>query len=122
MRLHNNSSTRLFLFSLSLLGLIVGLSLWSRPVAAAGADAGSMDYGFISILPPIIALTAAFLMRQVIVALFLGIVFGAIAINGFTPQGIWNGLLDTGQVYAVSAMADADHVAVILFTLFMQVG
>jgi len=74
---------------------------------------------WISILPPLIAIAVALITKNVIPALFLGIWFGAFSINGFSFVGAFTGLLDSFQVYVVSAMTDPDHVAIILFSLMI---
>lgn len=73
-----------------------------------------------SILPPLIAIAAAFILRQVIIALFLGIWFGAWAIAGKNFSGLFKGLLDVPQKYALNAMNDIDHISIILITLFIS--
>ena len=58
-------------------------------------------------------------MRQVIPALFMGVWFGAWAINGFSLSGLWQGLLEAFQKHILQAVADADHAAVVLFSLMI---
>ncbi|QFU24165.1 Na+/H+ antiporter NhaC family protein [Shewanella eurypsychrophilus] len=73
----------------------------------------------ISILPPLIAISAAFILRQVIIALFLGIWFGAWVIAGKGLNGLFKGLLDVPQKYALNVINDTDHISIILITLFI---
>jgi Na+/H+ antiporter NhaC len=61
----------------------------------------------------------ALLFRQVIPALFLGVWFGAWAIHGFGLVGLWVAMLDSFQKYILEAVANPDHVAVILFSLMI---
>ncbi|MCZ6835547.1 MAG: Na+/H+ antiporter NhaC family protein [Planctomycetota bacterium] len=75
--------------------------------------------GWVSILPPILAIAFALIFRNVIPALFLGIWFGAFAINGFTFVGAFHGLLDAFQFFMLNALADADHAAIIMFSLMI---
>ncbi len=75
--------------------------------------------GWVSILPPLIAIVIALIFKRVVPALFLGIWIGAAAAVGFTPMGIWRGLLDSFQVYVLGAIADPDRAAVILFSLMI---
>jgi len=72
-----------------------------------------------SVTPPLLAIAIALLFRQVIPALFIGIVFGAWIINGFTPSGLGVAVLEAFQVYIVEALADKDHASVILFSLMI---
>ena len=74
---------------------------------------------WISILPPLFAILLALYLRQVIPALFMGVWLGAWAINGFTLPGLWQGLLESFQKYILNAVANADHAAVILFSLMI---
>jgi Na+/H+ antiporter NhaC len=78
-----------------------------------------MEASWISIIPPLTAIVLALILRQVIPALFAGIWLGAWAINGFTLAGLWNGLLESFQKHILHALADADHAAVILFSLMI---
>jgi len=83
-----------------------------------GSPIGSAS--FISVLPPIIAISAAFILRQVIIALFLGIWFGAWLIAGKNFFALFKGLVDVPQKYALKVMNDTDHISIILITLFIS--
>ncbi len=72
-----------------------------------------------SITPPLLAIVVALTLRSVIPALMLGVWLGAAALRSFTPGGIFAGLLDGFQVFVVGALADADHAAIILFSLMI---
>lgn len=75
--------------------------------------------GWVSILPPLLAIVIALLFKRVVPALFLGVWFGAWAVYGLTSYGLWAGLLDTFQVYVLQAFADPDHAAIILFSFMI---
>ena len=75
--------------------------------------------GWLSILPPFIAIVLALAVRSVIPALVAGIWFGAMAIQGFTPLGALRGLLDGFQVYVTGSLADVDHITIILFSMMI---
>jgi Na+/H+ antiporter NhaC len=75
--------------------------------------------GWISVLPPLIAILLAFALRSVVPALFAGLVAGAWAINGLTFDGAIKGLFDTLGIYILNAISDPDHAAVMLFTLMI---
>ncbi|MFQ5535783.1 MAG: Na+/H+ antiporter NhaC family protein [Sphingomonadales bacterium] len=81
--------------------------------------AGGMLPGWVSLLPPLLAIGVALLFRQVVPALFLGIWVGSWAVSGFSFTGVLTGLLDSFQVHVLGAMADADHAAIILFSLMI---
>jgi len=75
--------------------------------------------GWLSILPPLLAIGMALLYRRVVPALFFGIWVGAFIAIGFTPWGAFKGLLDTFQVYVLNALADSGHASIILFSLMI---
>ncbi len=75
--------------------------------------------GWLSIIPPLIAIAAALILRQVIPALFLGILVGAWVAQGMGLTALWLGLLDTFQVYVLAALVDPGHGAIILFSLMI---
>ncbi len=75
--------------------------------------------GWVSVLPPVLAILLSFALRAVIPSLFAGLVLGAWLINGMTWQGAVTGLFDTMTIYVLDAMTDPDHGAIILFTLLI---
>jgi len=75
--------------------------------------------GWVSLTPPLIAIVVALTLRSVIPALLLGIWVGAAALKSFAPSGIFEGLLDSLQIFVVGALADADHAAIILFSMMI---
>jgi Na+/H+ antiporter NhaC len=103
-------------WTLAALGLLV---IGMAPALADEASTPAVAGSWVSITPPLLAIVLALVFRQVIPALFLGVWLGAWAINGFDIQGLWNGLLDSFQVHLLQAFADADHAAVILFSLMI---
>ncbi len=96
----------------------VTVELFRGGTAVAQADARAVP-GWVSILPPLIAIVIALLFKRVVPALFLGIWFGAWAAYGMTLPGVWQGLLDTFYVYVLQAFADPDHAAIVLFSLMI---
>lgn len=70
---------------------------------------------WVSLIPPLVAIGLALLTREVILSLFAGIWIGALFITGFDPFG--------GTAHSLSVMVDAmaytDHVAIIVFSLFL---
>ena len=75
--------------------------------------------GWMSILPSVLAILIALAFRQVIPALFLGIWLGGSLAYGLSPSSFWSGLMDTVPVHVRGAINDADHIAIILFTLLI---
>jgi len=70
--------------------------------------------GFLTILPPLIAIFLALIFRQVLPALFIGIWFGVSLLSGLNP---WDGLVRLIDTYLVEAMTDKDHVRIIIFSM-----
>jgi Na+/H+ antiporter NhaC len=76
---------------------------------------------WISILPPLVAIGMALMIRSVLPALMFGLWLGAWALQGLTLEGLFIGLFSSFEVYVVNAVADADHATIMLFT-FMIAG
>lgn len=77
---------------------------------------------WLSILPPLIAILLAFLFRQVIVSLFVGIWAGAFIAGGLRLDSIYYFIVsiwDTVSTYILKALNDSDHLSVILFSLLI---
>ncbi|MEN1727442.1 MAG: Na+/H+ antiporter NhaC family protein, partial [Pseudomonadota bacterium] len=87
------------------------VTAWANEVTEAPAH-----FGWVSVLPPIIAVSLALWLRQIIPALFIGIWIGAWALNDFTFAGLGVGLLESFQLHIVNALADSDNASVILFS------
>lgn len=90
----------------------------SLPLAADTAEVPGAGT-WISVIPPLFAIGLALVLRQVIPALFAGVLLGSWLINGLTPRGVWSGTLDSFQVHILNAFADASHAAIILFSLMI---
>lgn len=74
-----------------------------------------MDYGWLALLPPIIAIGFALWKRQVILSLLVGVFTGATILAGWNPL---KGLLDTFSVYIVEkSLADSWNIGIIVFLL-----
>ena len=90
---------------------------------ASGAESGTVELrvvpGWVSLLPAFTAIAVALIIRSVVPALLLGIWLGATALHSFSPKGAAIGLLDSFQVFVADAVADADHAAIILFTMMI---
>lgn len=72
--------------------------------------------GWLSILPPLLALVLAIATRQVLPALLGGVWLGATVGAGLDPL---EGTLRTLDTVLVGALADADHAKIILFTMML---
>lgn len=72
--------------------------------------------GWLSMLPPLLAIVLALMFRQVIVALSLGIFVGALIYYDFDPL---IALLRFADTLMLGALIDKDHMFIILFTLLI---
>lgn len=76
---------------------------------------------WLSILPPLIAIVMALVLKEVISALFLGVLSGTFLMALFTGQepgmALGSGLLRVVDTYIVGSIFDSDHVTIIVFTL-----
>ena len=72
-----------------------------------------------SILPPLLAIVLAMLTRQIIPSLIAGVWLGAWLLEGLSVPGLGTSLLDAVGVHIVEALADPDHVMIIVFTLMI---
>jgi Na+/H+ antiporter NhaC len=70
------------------------------------------DYGWLSVVPPVLAIGMALVTRQVVVALLLGVFCGALIITG-NPGAAF---LRVGDTYLVGALADRSHASILLFS------
>ena len=72
--------------------------------------------GWLSIIPPLLAILLALLIRQVVISLLAGIYVGAIFLYDFNPMQAFLRLSDT---IILNVLVDADHMYVIVFTLLI---
>lgn len=72
--------------------------------------------GWFSIIPPLLAILLALIIRQVLVSLLAGIYVGAIFIYDFNP---FIALLRLGDTIILNVLVDSDHMYVIVFTLLI---
>ena len=70
--------------------------------------------GFLSIIPPLLAIALALIFRQVIISLILGVYSGAFFIYDYNPITAFLRLIDK---YIITAISDVSHTQIIVFTL-----
>ncbi len=70
--------------------------------------------GFLSIIPPLIAIFIALIFRQVLFSLLLGIFAGTFFLYDFNPLIAFMRLVD---VYIINSLIDKSHIQIIVFTL-----
>ncbi|HBH12042.1 MAG: Na+/H+ antiporter [Clostridiales bacterium 38_11] len=98
---------------LRIFGLVL-LMLTLFTVTAFAAEDGGSPYGALSLLPPLLAIALAFLTKQVILSLFLGIFSGVMMLNGYNP---FISFLRTLDSYILGSLADGWNAGIIIFTL-----
>jgi len=70
--------------------------------------------GWLSILPPLVAILLALILRQVVISLFAGIWVGATIVFDYDVLG---GIFRVLDHYVVKGLSDTSHVQIILFSL-----
>jgi Na+/H+ antiporter NhaC len=75
----------------------------------------SIDPGWLSLVPPVVAITLALVTREVVLSLFAGVWIGALILAGYHPVSGTAGSLD----FLLDAMVDRDHMAIIVFSLLL---
>jgi Na+/H+ antiporter NhaC len=92
-------------------GALMAAPSWADGAAAA-ATAVPSHHGVLSVVPPVLAIGLALWKRQVLLALFLGLFTGVLILEGNPLQAF----LRLGDSYLLSAVADRDHAAILLFS------
>lgn len=74
-----------------------------------------------AVLPPLVAIVIALLIKEVLVALLMGIFVGAATLGFYTGgvSGIFSGFLAVLDHYILHALSDPDHLSVVLFSLLI---
>jgi Na+/H+ antiporter NhaC len=75
-----------------------------------------VEPGWLSLLPPLVAIALALITREVILSLFAGIWLAALLLVGFNPIAATTMSLDT---FLLEPLTDSDHVSIILFSLML---
>jgi Na+/H+ antiporter NhaC len=77
---------------------------------------------WLSILPPLVAIALALLLKEVVVSLFVGIWMGAFIAGGLRIESFYyiiNSFLQTIEKYIITALNDTGHLSVIVFSLLI---
>ena len=76
---------------------------------------------WLSIVPPLIAITMALIVKEVISSLFFGVLIGAFIMALYAGHGpaeaLGGGILRTVDTYVVGALFEYEHIQIIVFTL-----
>mgnify|MGYP002633278496 CR=1 FL=1 len=77
--------------------------------------------GWLSILPPLIAIILALLFKEVISSLFIGIFIGAATLGFYNAgiSGVFGAFLTVLDHYILDALVNPDHLSVILFSILI---
>jgi Na+/H+ antiporter NhaC len=76
-----------------------------------------VEPGWLSLLPPLVAIVFALIFREVVLSLFVGVWLGALLLNGWDPLAA---SLRSVDQFIVGAVADdADHVSILVFSLLL---
>jgi Na+/H+ antiporter NhaC len=87
-------------------------------IGATGED--SLDHplfpGWISILPPLVAIALALLFREVVISLFLGVWIGAFFVAGLNPiAALWRSI----DTFVTPSVADISNASILMFTALL---
>ncbi|MDW7669275.1 MAG: Na+/H+ antiporter NhaC family protein [Bacillota bacterium] len=83
-------------------------------VTAYAEEVEGSPYGVLSLIPPLLAIALAFITKQVILSLFLGIFSGVMMLYNYNPFISFLRTLDT---YILGSLADGWNAGIIIFTL-----
>jgi Na+/H+ antiporter NhaC len=73
--------------------------------------------GWISLLPPLLAIALALLFREVVVSLFFGVWLGAWFVGGLNPiTGLWRAI----DTFVVPSLADPGHASILIFSALLS--
>ncbi|CAN5865790.1 Na+/H+ antiporter NhaC family protein [soil metagenome] len=75
-----------------------------------------VDPGWLSLLPPLVAIALALITREVILSLFAGIWLAALLLVGYNPVSATTMSLSD---FVLEPLADSDHIAIVLFSLML---
>ncbi|HSG29161.1 MAG TPA: Na+/H+ antiporter NhaC family protein [Candidatus Krumholzibacterium sp.] len=77
-------------------------------------------HGWISLLPPIIAIVFALAFRQVVIALLAGVWLGSLVVTGFAPLGSVSRIVDHYVINTLAGPEEGmDHMSILIFTLLL---
>lgn len=74
---------------------------------------------WISIIPALIAIAIALLVREVVTAIFGGIFIGAWVIQGITIEGFFRALGSIVEHYIMGALYNEEHLPIIIFSILI---
>jgi Na+/H+ antiporter NhaC len=91
-----------------------------RIVASAAGASAEIEVrvlpGWLSIVPPLVAISLALIFKDVLLSLFLGVFAGALFLSDWN---LFAALARTIDRYVTPALADADHASIIVFSVLL---
>lgn len=87
-------------------------------IAAATTTADTVQVTFWSLVPSIMAISLALVIKEVYSSLFIGIVAGALLYSGFNFEGTVKHIFDDG---ILSVLSDTDHVGILVFLVILGI-
>jgi Na+/H+ antiporter NhaC len=90
------------------------IQLTSNGHTLASAEITALP-GWFSLIPALMAVTMALLLRNVMIALFVSLITGIWMVYGMTAIGLGHAILDACQVYVINALTEREHMEVVVF-------
>lgn len=88
-----------------------------------GASLASLEIraipAWLSLLPALTAIILALVFRQVILALFVGILLGGWLLHGMNVSALAGAFADSVNVHVLEAASDSEHMSIVLFCLLI---
>lgn len=72
--------------------------------------------GWLTVMPPLIAILLALVFKEVVISLFIGIFAGSLILNRFDIFRAFFRVIDN---YIINALADRDRASIVIFTLLL---
>lgn len=76
-----------------------------------------------SIIPPLLAITLALVLKEVFTSLFLGLLIGAATMHFYAGSNalvaLFKGIFSIVDTYIINALADSNHASIIVFSLLI---
>ncbi len=93
--------------------LVIFILVMSSSMVFAEGASEPTNFGWLTLLPPLVTIVLAFLTRQVVLSIFAGVFTGAFMLFGFNPVTSFMRVLDT---YVIGSLANGSHAAILIFT------
>jgi Na+/H+ antiporter len=95
----------------------VTISPWTQQIAVSPIPI------WFSIVPPLLAITLALVLKEVFTSLFIGLLIGAATMHFYAGSNVFiavfKGIFSIVDTYIINALADASHASIIVFSLLI---